>query len=180
MKYIIGNYPITFLKWVIFGLLLLGLKVFAVILSPALALWSVLAGRTILPYPFSLFHTHDDDLDGGQHQLGWPQVSSFKLWWQRTKWIARNPAYGFAAHVLGFSTVGVVTSYELIKRNFDWSKPDARYECVMHDAKGRTFFSYRSRFKIFGKQCGCWIGWNYAAYDGKTHQLKIAVISISK
>lgn len=164
MKYIIGNYPITFMKWVIFGLLLLAFKTLAVILSPALALWSVLARRTILPYPFSLFHTHDDDLDGGQHQLGWPQVAGFKLWWQRTKWIARNPAYGFAAHAFGFKFASSAEVYSLSRGGFDWSKAGTFYSCVMIDAKGRAFFSYRSRFRLFG----CWVGWSYISYDDET------------
>lgn len=180
MKYIIRNYPVAFIKWAIYGILLLIAKLVAILIAPILALWSVLAGISVLPYPFSLFHTHDDDLDGGQHQLAWPRAKGLKLWWQRTRWIMRNPAYGFAANVFGFRFEGVTTLYQIDSGGFDWSKPGTFYEGVYRDRKGRLFFSYRARFKIFGKICGCWIGWSYVAYDNVSLQLKISLISIVK
>lgn len=139
MKYIIRNYPVVFIKWAIYGILLLIAKLVAILIAPILALWSVLAGISVLPYPCSLFHTHDDDLDGGQHQLGWPQAKSFKLWWQRTRWIMRNPAYGFAANVFGFRFEGVTTVYQIDSGGFDWLKPGTFYEGVYRDRKVDCF-----------------------------------------
>nr|CAI3971113.1 hypothetical protein ORM20_00064 [Ochrobactrum phage ORM_20] len=181
MLHIIKNYPLLLVKWALYGVALLLLKLLSIFLSPALAGLSMLIGKNVLPYPLNLFHTHDDTLDGGQSQLGWPDVSGVKLWWQRTKWIARNPAYGFSAYVLGFKNEGVKVLYEKGEWVDDWNDGKLHYHAyVYEDSSGRKFFGFRNRYKLFGMIMSCWIGWNWDLYDGETHQLKIAIINRMK
>ena len=101
-----------YLKFIAYAPCILFLVLIAYILSPFLAAYSVLAGVSVLPYPLNLFHSHDDDLDGGQHQNDWPKVTGLKLIWQRTHWICRNPAYGFKAYWFGIPAKGTLVIHE--------------------------------------------------------------------
>lgn len=121
-------------------------------LSPILALISMATGP-VLPGFLQWFSTLDDTLDGGQHQHPdiYPPATGIKLWWQRTRWICRNPSHGWQAKVLGFPTVGHV----VVSDGDRWT--------VMKDAKGRTYFSFR----VYSPKI--WLGWNKKAYDGVSH-----------
>jgi len=108
------------------------------------------------------FYTHDASLDGGieQNKEGYdPNAKGFKLWWQRVRWICRNPAYRFNAYVLGFAAEGSVLIFEA---GDQW--PNFRYWTVMRSAGGWHFFGYRGKNDR-------WFGWNYMAYAGR-HQIK--------
>lgn len=148
------------------------LNLLAYLLAPFLAALSMILRTSILPYPLNLFHTHDDDLDGGQHQLGWPQVSGIKLWWQRTHWIWRNPAYGFDAYWFGFpdSPDARVVS-DVTKGSFP-SKPESRF--VEIEAGGKTYFSWRYKYPWNdSRHAYIWLGWTFRAY-GTHWKLKVS------
>lgn len=95
--------PLHCLVFVLIAAPVTGLvKTLAWVLAPFLALLSVILGRDTLPFPLSLLHTHDDTLDGGIRQVGWPEYRNvFDKWKGRTAWILRNPAYGFMLTVMG-------------------------------------------------------------------------------
>lgn len=156
------------------------LTIICYIISPLLAAWSVLANIDVLPWPFSLFHTHDNTLDGGQKQGYEIGVTGWKLWWQRTRWICRNPIYGFNAYIFGFDHDG----YRVLRESGavpDFSKPSAYYSNVMEDAGGRRYFTYRRNIPLFGGRfIKVWVGWNYVAYGGIKHQLKTHFFSLKK
>jgi len=162
-----------YLKYLCFAPILIFLNILAILLSPIFSLYSVWKNVSVLPYPFNLFHTHDDDLDGGQHQLNWPKVKGSKLWLQRMLWICRNPGYGFAAEVFGFETGGVKYKYlNKIDGDFDTGKT-VKYKVLMYTPDGKKYFSYRRDQHLFGKRyIKIWLGWNYVAYGGRRHQLK--------
>lgn len=175
-----------FARFAVYFPLLLILKTVSILLSPFLSAWSVIANIDVLPYPFNLFHTHDDTLDGGQHQLGWPKdVSKFKLWLQRMKWIFRNPAYGFSAYWLGFSTVGHQIVYEKTSNPLggiptDWRTAGNYHFAIFKEATGKYYFGYRRIWKDKdGKNTATWIGWNYIPYDDVNHHMKINFIKFS-
>lgn len=174
--------PKNFFLYPLYALANLLATLLTYILSPVLSAWSVIADIDVLPKPFNWFHTHDNTLDGGQKALGWSKdVSKFGLFWQRTKWMYRNPAYGFKAFVLGFKTEGhkVIWESAINQRNWD-SGQSSLYAVVMEDAKGNRYFSYRrdigiSNGKRYIKQ---WFGWHYYPYDGVHHHLKSLPFSI--
>ncbi|AKE44767.1 hypothetical protein AU106_gp136 [Sinorhizobium phage phiM9] len=145
------------------------------IISPFLSAWSVIADINVLPYPFNLFHTHDNTLDGGQKALKWPvPESKIGLWWQRIRWMWRNSAYGYKAFVIGFKTEDhkVIFSKSVGNRQFD-KGGSVLYIVVMEDAKGERYWSYRRDYELFGKYFSKqWLGWTYTARDGIHHQLK--------
>lgn len=169
-------------RFIIFTIIAKILTLICYIISPILAAWSVLADIDVLPYPFSLFHTHDNTLDGGQKQGYEIGVTGWKLWWQRTRWICRNPIYGFNAYVFGFNHEG----YSVLEENVplstqDFGKGGAIYSNVMQAANGKQYFTYRRNYKLpFGYYIKQWIGWNYVAYGGIKHQLKTHFFSLKK
>jgi hypothetical protein len=166
----IMKYPIYVIGKIIFTLL-------AWILSPFLAAYSVIKNVNVLPGYWQYFSTTDDDLDGGQHQQPeiYPSgVTGFKLWWQRTCWICRNPSGGFDGLLFGFKTDG----YKVIWENqpvasIGWTTGGCLYANVMEDAKGNRFFTYRANISIGSKRyLKIWFGWNYMAYDKVYHQVE--------
>lgn len=158
----------------------LTVNLIAYILAPAMAAYSVWRGITVLPYPFRLLHTHDNTLDGGQLQGYETGVTGSKLWWQRTCWIWRNPGYGFDAEILGFLHEG----YRVIGEGGaipDFSKPSAYYWNRMEALDGREYFTWRRNIPLFaGWFLKIWIGWNYMAYGGVYHQIKVHFISLKR
>jgi len=150
------------------------------VLSPILSLWSVIAGIDVLPYPFSLFHTHDNTLDGGQKQGYRIGAKGIELWWQRVRWLCRNPCYGFNAYVLGFKEEGAkeIWSESIGNRQFD-KGGSVIYVVIMEAANGRRYWSYRRDYPVAGKYYfKQWLGWHYASKDGLSRQLKSLPISI--
>lgn len=90
------------------ALALFGFKLLTWVLAPVLALVAAVVQKAALPGPLSLFHTHDAPVWGeGKKPKG------FGEWYKDTlKWILRNPAYGFAAKVLGVPVDTVVKEWE--------------------------------------------------------------------
>lgn len=153
--------PLSLLIYPVAALLSWVATLLAWILSPLIAGISVVKGTDNVGGFLSYFYTHNASLDGGiaQGVKGYKEgLTGFKLWWQRTCWVCRNPAYKFCAYILGFSGDGAKLIYE------DGSKiKPYGYWYVVETAKGWKFFGYR------GKRC--WVGWNYRTYGGR-HQLK--------
>lgn len=141
------------------------------ILSPALAAWSVISNKKRLPGAWQWFSTIDDDLDGGQHQAGYPtNVSGVALWWQRVCWICRNPAYGWHSIFLGFEDKGSRILWENSPTFIDL--PGNVQYGLIEDAWGRKFFYYRRNFHFTKtKYIALWIGWNRNARVG-WHQIE--------
>lgn len=152
----VAVYPFAFLlSWLMVGV--------AYGLSWLVALISVVRGTKDVGGPLSYLYTHNASLDGGVEQgvSGYlPNLTGFRLWWQRTCWVCRNPAYKFNAYILGFDDEGAVVIFDngIIHRN----KPFG-YWYVVEAKGGRRFFGYRGE--------RAWIGWNYREYGGR-HQIK--------
>lgn len=145
----------------------------AYLLSPLLALLSMATGP-VLPGSLQWFSTTDDTLDGGQHQHPdiYPPATGFKLWWQRTCWICRNPAHGWQSNLLGFPADGTVVLS-------DRQKGPSR-TVVMQTAKGKKFFSWRRDAKLGPFTLKTWFGWNPRAYDGRNHHYEFQPFGLKK
>lgn len=145
-----------YLKWALFAPISLVMNILTWILAPFLALLSMATGP-VLPWGLWIFHTHDDDLDGGQHQKGWPPATGVSLWWQRTCWMYRNPSYGFDAYVLGFGDPTKITEQH-ISGVWDSGKA-AEFYCMNN---GTNYFSLRKQVPLGGKRyIKIWIGWKH-------------------
>lgn len=126
------------------------------VLAIPLGIFSVLFGYKVLPGFLSWFHTHDDDLDGGQNQHEWPEKSGLGLAIQRAQWMWRNPAYGFRARVLGFTSAG--SSTEVREQVGNPGDEGFVQKVTITSAEGKDYFGYRSnRF---------WFGWRYPQSGG--------------
>lgn len=124
-------------------------------LALPLAIYSVLAGRTILPFPFNWFHTHDDDMDGGQHQLGWPKVTGAALVFQRAKWMIRNSFYGGS-----FALFGVERLNPSITSSAGIWDGGANNRSLVIDANNR--FGLRAQwFYTDTNYIRVWVGWSF-------------------
>ena len=133
----------------------------AIVLSPLLAAVSVALRRDTLPFGLQWFSTVDDTLDGGQHQHPKsypPGATGWRLWWQRTCWIARNPAQGFQVYLLGFDASDMM----LIANDMTGTPGEAPY-CryrVWRDPEGRRLWSYQRSISIGGRiYVKLWFGW---------------------
>lgn len=157
-----------YLKWAFLAPLSLAVNILSILLSPLISAISVVLGVKTLPSPLSWFYTHDDDLDGGQHQ--WPSlypsgVSGVDLWSQRVRWICRNPGYGFAANVAGIPVGRVVETGTL----------DAGIHHRFYDENGKCFgWGYRRDIPLGSRRfCKFWIGWRHPSNDGKSRMIKV-------
>ena len=167
------------IRYVLFAVVSMAVNLLAYMLSPFLAAYSVWKDIDVLPYPWSLFHTHDNTLDGGQKQGYRIGVRGLSLWWQRVCWICRNPGYGFDAYILGFAHAG----YRVLSEKGDQASfgVDNRgfYSNVMQAANGKKYFSYRRNVPLWGRRyIKVWFGWNYMAYGGERHQIKVHLGSL--
>lgn len=87
------------MRYLAFTVLNLLFTVLAYVLAPVVALFCRDDGY--LPRWLAWFQTFDAPLDAGWQDgyAGYDPAGS--LWWNRTKWLWRNPAYGFAYGPLG-------------------------------------------------------------------------------
>jgi hypothetical protein len=138
----------------------------AVLLSPIVSAWSVITGDP-KPRIFAWLYTHDASLDGGQSQHPdqyKPGARGVALWWQRMFWICRNPAYGFAAYVIGLPVEGTLVAKTTL--------PDGWKNLFFDKATGKHIgFGYRRQTK----KLDIWLGWAAPSHDGKRYMLKIKV-----
>lgn len=130
--------------------------------SPFIAAYSVLLNKNEVGGFWGQLYTHNDSLDGGQNQNEWPKdVTKWGLWWQRTCWICRNPAYRFCAEYLGVPGDAKVIHQIVADGEFhdDW--------VVIEDAKGKRYFGWRKDIYISeSKFIKIWIGWSYPKRGG--------------
>lgn len=130
-------------------------KVINYILAFPLATWSVARGISVLPSPLNWFHTHDDDMDGGQHQLGWPVVVGFSLILQRTKWMFRNTFYGGSFALFSAYRFGPV----LTESQGTWDSGSSNYNLKL---EGSGKFGLRAQwFYTKTRFVRIWIGHSF-------------------
>lgn len=148
-------------KFCIFATLQVPLLFLAVVLSPLLAGASVLFGVKRLPLGLQWFSTVDDTLDGGQkqHPELYPSgVRGASLWWQRTCWICRNPAQGFAVKAFGYSMSSSYMEDEVFK-GIHGQAPYVNVKTYIL-GNGRRIFSYQRNVPIGGRRyIKIWFGW---------------------
>lgn len=144
------------LRYTLFAIASTALVILAWLFSPILSAISVAFNLKRLPFGLQYFSTVDDDLDGGQHQNHYPAHSSrWELWWQRTRWIIRNPAQGFQVYWFGYSATG----YYLVLARVGSDGVSSPYR-VWKNAKGHTLFAYQPRIDITRKYyVKMWYGW---------------------
>ncbi|MGG7535361.1 DUF7338 family protein [Rhizobium sp. 12,4] len=144
----------------------LALVLLAYLLSPLLAAISLLTGPK-LPGVLQWFSTLDADLDGGVRQgvKGYRSgLSGWRLWWQRTCWICRNPAHGWQSRLLGMPAFGTIIARQ-------WISEDPKQQVyIMQTAAGVRFFCFKRDQPIGGSfYLKLWFGWVNKAYDGRNH-----------
>ncbi|QIG74994.1 hypothetical protein EVC26_075 [Rhizobium phage RHph_I72] len=142
------------MKYTIFAIVSTILVIISWLLSPILAGISMALDTPKLPWGLQWFSTVDDDLDGGQHQNHYPTgATGWSLWWQRTRWICRNPAQGFQTFLLGYSA----TNYYLV--NDEELIGGSRYR-EWKDVNGHTIFADQRQVRLAGKYyLKQWFGW---------------------
>lgn len=155
---------VNYLKFALFAPLSFLINVISYPLSLPLATLSVVLGRDTLPGFLKYFHTHNDTLDGGQHQHGWPKAKGLKLIWQRAGWICRNPGYGFDAYVFGIPEGKAVFE---INRGKHGTKEFFQKGYI--ESNGQKYFFIRKR--------KYWFGWNQYPSMGR-HIFKFSLRNI--
>lgn len=106
-----------------------------------------------LPKSLKWFQTFDNSLDAGVDSGFFRRSSS--LWWNRTRWLYRNSAYGFAYYALGIPFIPK-----------DWTVQRYEGEAGVFYAKSTDgYFNYRGGRWNFAVKLG-WKAWNM--YDENT------------
>lgn len=136
-------------KYVLFTVVNLLFTALAYILSPLVALFCKDDGY--LPNWLAWFQTFDAPLDAGVNDKypGFDPADS--KWWNRTKWLWRNPAYGFCYWAIGIPfdpTQWVVDSYV--------KNADGTASFKAHSIDGKYF----NIMTATGTKLG-WKAWNY-------------------
>jgi len=135
--------------------LYLTMLILTYVLAPILGFLSILLNINKYPFPLNFFHTIDDDLDGGQHQLDWNVPSTkFGLGWQRTMWIWRNPASGFNCVCLGLKVSK--TKLTILVDNFP-NDDLKQYRKSVLENHGLKFFEFLNTLK-WGLLIICFFG----------------------
>ncbi|MGL4666514.1 MAG: DUF7338 family protein [Saezia sp.] len=146
------------------------LALIACLLSPFLALYSVIKGYDNLPGFWQWFITADDTLDGGIHQHEYSDYSGqgkFWVWFYRMCWICRNPAQGFSYH---WFRAGELRFAPVFAYDFGGSEVrgiSSGYYCTSVDSKGRQYFALKGKWwpcKWFGIRYS--FGWKLTRTDG--------------
>lgn len=165
-----------FLRWLARLPLHLAAVIIVYLTAPLWGLLSVALGRATLPGWLRYLHTTDDDLDGGQHQLGWKPKKGLALAMQRAFWMWRNPAGGVASALLGlpvaetrvtivqsrgwFDSGDAIRRASLVRWVGDHDDPDALLRPV-------DYFEYRRDLRwcpwFYVK---LWIGWTVDTRGG--------------
>jgi hypothetical protein len=87
-----------------------------------------------------------------------PGATGRALWWQRTRWIVRNPAQGFQIYLLGYD----LSDMMLITNDVTGTPgqaPYSRYR-VWRNSAGRKAWSYQHSIPIGGSRyVKLWFGW---------------------
>jgi hypothetical protein len=143
-----------YLKYAFQTVLNLLFTLFAVIVAPYVALFAGKDGW--LPDYLKWFQTFDASLDAGWQDGYFGTFSApptgWRLWWLRTKWLWRNPAYGFCYWVLG-------TSFKPEDWTVEQFVQDGNYSLFVARSKdGHFCISYNGPW---GSWKLGWKAWNY-------------------
>lgn len=84
------------MKWFLFLLISIPIKVLSLILAPLLPLFATKEGH--LPRWLCWFDTPDNTIDG---DAGFIKTHPISCYWSRVIWLFRNSAYGFSYSILG-------------------------------------------------------------------------------
>lgn len=176
------------------------LMLLAWILSPFLAIYSVIACVDVLPGILQGFSTDDATLDGGIDQYEYPNYfyklrhstpkepqstrewpillrnESIRIAFYRMRWICRNPAQGFSNRLFSAKDIQLP-----IVKIYDFGDSDIKYKNhgYLYTAKNRrgiAYFSLKGRYwvgRFFAVQH--YFGWKLTRDDG----YYIAVFSIT-
>lgn len=155
------------MRYPIYAVLLLISKIVVFVTAWIIAIIPAIFKLKELPWPFSLAHSHDDDLYGSKTTGESIPKSVFGRWKRITWWIMRNPAYGFAAHVLGFPATAVVRTLDTGKS----IEKGLMTTFLLND--GSTRWGYRQDlYWAFGFYVKIQLGWYWKERAGY-HMLKI-------
>lgn len=124
----------------------------AFVFAPVIALFCKPDGY--LPNWLAWFQTFDAPLDAGVRD-GYPGFDpSDSRWWNRTKWLWRNPAYGFCYWPLG---IEFVPADWIVTKFVRYSDGTCDFEAQTRDGR------YFNKETATGQKLG-WKAWNY--FDG--------------
>lgn len=161
------------LRWAAYLLVLFAAKLFVWLTAGFWARASVKRGWRVLPGKWRYLHPADDDLDGGQHQLGWPPATGRELAKQRARWLRRNPAWGVSAYVLGFHQGGVTVTFTRNEGLFDVAR--AVRIARMTTPDGKRWFEWKRDVPTSPwTYAKLWFGWNSSPKTG-WHSLEFEV-----
>lgn len=142
---------------------------FLVILTSPL--WALLAASlklTVLPWPLSWVHTHDNPIYGlGGTPATFTGRFKAALWW-----LVRNPGYGFDAYVLGYDHADLINITTRQSGRFGgselaWALSDITF------SKGRRRFLLRADVPLLARRYAkFWIGWHVTSQAGR-HMFKV-------
>lgn len=126
-------------------------------------LWAAIAvafNLTVLPWPLSWVHTHDNDIYGSGGDRGPIPDKAFDRFKRACWWLCRNPGYGFDGYVLGFDGSRIVD--QTLETGDTWRMDQ------MTLTNGAKRFSYRNDFPLFdGRYIKIWFGWHYRDQAGR-------------
>ena len=133
------------IKWFIFGLLSLPMKLITTILAPIAVIFSFYTKDQNLPRCFYWMQTHDAHLDEGLKPFYFgPATSKFDLYKKRVKWVMRNTAYAFSASYMGIINHKTKVLYH--KNNY--THQDGGWEFLLVENSFKQLaFMFRCRYK---------------------------------
>lgn len=150
------KYTMMYFRYFLLATVSFLFNIFVYVTSP---LWGLIAAAFKLkkfPYPFSMVHTHDNNIYGGT------MPTKFSDRWKRAIWwLMRNPGYGFDAWVLGVKGSDIIAQTTIRQRGVFSDGNTALYFVKFETSNGK-YFSYRRNIKLFkGRYIKMWFGWHY-------------------
>ena len=148
----------------------LAFNLFVIATAPLWAFIAALFKLTVLPWPFSLVHTHDNTIYGEG-----PVPDTFtKRFTTAVWWLVRNPGYGFDAYVLGYPTRDLVNIETRGSGLFGGTELAWAFS-VIDFTNGRRRFLFRADIPLIaGRYMKFWLGWHVANQAGR-HMYKFDV-----
>lgn len=164
------------IRYIIYAVASLLFDLLVWVTSPIWALWAAAAKRAALPYPFSLVHTHDDDIYGSKTTREPVPGSFFGRFKRAVWWLCRNPGYGFDAWVIGVNETDV--KEQIIDGD---DKREGVYNTLLLKNGGERWGYRRDLFyrEDGERYCKLSLGWNHVAQSG-FHKLKITINPFKK
>lgn len=154
---------LSYMRYGILALVNLVFTAFAMVVSPLMSLFANDNGY--LPNCLIWFQTQDNSLDEGWRGTYFgspvtPAPTGFRLWWYRTKWLWRNPAYGFCYYPLGID----IHPQDWIIDTYNIDSSGNRTLLKAHTADGHFCYTNNKGWKIGWK---IWSNFQGLDEDGK-------------